>query len=102
MANVNNSLQELLISVPDAAPDSVVPFLRFKYEVEQYLRDSGLTFVILRAAAFMESHAHMLIGESILTKGKVLLFGEKISSSNFVHLTPKTPVAFAPCPVGSL
>lgn len=72
------------MSTPDAAPDNGVPFLQFKYEIEQYLRRSGLSFTILRAASFMESHAHMLIGEPILAKGKVSLFGKGNNPRNFV------------------
>jgi len=76
--------QFVYMSTPDAAPDNGVPFLQFKYEIEQYLRGSGLSFVILRAASFMESHVHMLIGEPILAKGKVSLFGKGNNPRNFV------------------
>ena len=76
--------QLVYVSALGAAPDSKVPFFRIKYEVEQYLCSSGLTFVILRPTAFMESHAHMLIGEPILQKGKVSLFGKGNNPRNFV------------------
>lgn len=72
------------VSVREASPHSAVPFFRIKYAVEQYLRASGLEFVILRPAAFMESHAHMLIGQPILEKGKVSLFGKGKNPRNFV------------------
>ena len=72
------------ISAVGATPDSPVFFSRIKYEIEQYLRGSGLDFVILRATAFMESHAHMLIGQPILEKGKVALFGKGDNPRNFV------------------
>ena len=67
-----------------ADPGSAVPFFRIKYDVEQYLRDSGLDFVILRPTAFMESHAGMLIGQPILAEGKVTLFGKGENPRNFV------------------
>ena len=71
-------------SAVGAGPDTVSPFFRIKYEIEQYLRGSGLEFVILRATAFMESHVHMLIGQPILEKGKVTLFGNGNNPRNFV------------------
>jgi uncharacterized protein YbjT (DUF2867 family) len=61
-----------------------VPFLRFKWEVERYLQASGLSYVILRPTAFMESHAEMFIGQPILEKGKVSLFGKGENPRNFV------------------
>lgn len=61
-----------------------VPFFRFKHEVEAYLQLSGLTYTILRPTAFMESHAEMFIGQPILDKGKVSLFGKGQSPRNFV------------------
>lgn len=63
---------------------SAVPFFRIKYEVEAHLKASGLAYTILRPTAFMESHAHMLIGESILRNGKTVLFGRGEQPRNFV------------------
>lgn len=60
------------------------PFARFKQEVEQYLQASGLNFTILRPTAFMETHAHTMIGQPILETGKVTLFGQGNSPRNFV------------------
>lgn len=59
-------------------------FYRIKYEVEQYVQHSGLTHTILRPTAFMDSHAHMLIGQPILETGKVSLFGQGENPRNFV------------------
>lgn len=61
-----------------------VPFFRIKREVEQYLRASGLGHTIVRPTAFMDFHAHVLIGEPILAKGKVVLFGRGEQPRNFV------------------
>ncbi len=60
------------------------PFAHFKQEVEQYLQASGLNFTILRPTAFMETHAHTMIGQPILETGKVTLFGQGNSPRNFV------------------
>lgn len=84
MAKAAGVRQFVYVSALGAAPDSKARFFRIKYEVEQYLRSSGLAFVILQPTAFMESHAHMLIGEPILQKGKVSLFGKGNNPRNFV------------------
>ena len=62
-------------SVNGASPDQPVPFARIKYDVEQYLQRSGLSYTILRPTAFMEWHAHIFIGQPILEQGQVTLFG---------------------------
>ena len=61
-----------------------VPFFRIKYEVEEYLKASAIGYTILRPTVFMESHAHALIGEPILRKGKTVLFGRGEQPRNFV------------------
>jgi uncharacterized protein YbjT (DUF2867 family) len=61
-----------------------IPFFRIKHEVEQYLKASGLKYTVIRPTAFMESHAHLLIGEPILRKGKTVLFGRGEQPRNFV------------------
>ena len=60
------------------------PFAHFKLEVERYLQASGLNFTILRPTAFMETHAHTMLGQPILETGKVTLFGQGNSPYNFV------------------
>lgn len=73
------------ISLYDFGPEyESVPFLVFKREVERYLKASGLNYTILRPTAFMESHAHFFIGQSILESGKVTLFGRGENLRNFV------------------
>lgn len=66
------------------SPDDPVPFSRIKYDVEQYLQRSGLSYTILRPSAFMEWHAHIFIGQPILEQGKVTLFGRGENPRNFV------------------
>jgi uncharacterized protein YbjT (DUF2867 family) len=76
-----------------AAPTHPAQFFRIKYEVEQYLQHSGLAYTILRPTAFMESHAHMLIGQPILETGKVSLFGRGENPRNFVAAQDVAQVA---------
>jgi uncharacterized protein YbjT (DUF2867 family) len=54
------------VSALGAAPDHPVDFFRTKFATEQYLAASGLAHVILRPSAFMEFHAHELIGKAVL------------------------------------
>ena len=71
-------------SVHGARPDHPIDFYRTKYRIEQYLQQSGLPYSILRPSAFMEWHAHNLLGKSILEKGKTMIFGPGTSPTNFV------------------
>jgi NADH dehydrogenase len=80
-------------SVRGASADNPVPFWRYKFAVEQHLRASGLPYVILRPAAYMEDHVHALIGLPILEKGKVTLFGKGENPRNFVAADDVAQVA---------
>ena len=71
-----NVRQFVYISAYGASPDHPVDFYRSKYRVEQYLQHSGLTYTILRPGAFMEWHAHRLLGKGILDKGKTTILGK--------------------------
>jgi uncharacterized protein YbjT (DUF2867 family) len=72
-------------SVFDMGPEyNDVPFIRIKYEVERYLKASELEYVIIRPTAFMEVHAHMLLGEAVLRKGKTIIFGGGAARRNYV------------------
>jgi uncharacterized protein YbjT (DUF2867 family) len=62
----------------------VIPFFRIKYETEGYLRASGLAHTILRPTAFMDPHAHMLLGLRVATGQRVVLFGDGSARRNFV------------------
>jgi uncharacterized protein YbjT (DUF2867 family) len=61
-----------------------VPFFRIKRQVEQHLKKSALSYTILRPTAFMDFHAHSLIGQPILTRRKVVLLGRGEQPRNFV------------------
>lgn len=52
--------------------------------VEQALKSSGMEFTILRPSAFMDIHAHRLIGRAILTGRRVQLMGPGTKRRNFV------------------
>lgn len=71
----------------EADPNHPVPFLRHKAAVERYLQRSGLDYTIIRPSAFMETHAHQLIGQPLLEKGKVSILGRGDSPRNFVSVS---------------
>ncbi|HEV8449494.1 MAG TPA: SDR family oxidoreductase [Gemmatimonadaceae bacterium] len=71
-----------------------IPFFRIKHDVEQYLVKSGLAWTILRPTAFMDLHAHVLIGEPLIKKGKVVLFGRGERPRNFVAASDVAEIAF--------
>jgi uncharacterized protein YbjT (DUF2867 family) len=68
----------------EGVENNPTPFAHFKHEVERYLKASGLSFTILRPTAFMETHAHAMLGQSILETGKVTIFGQGNAPRNFV------------------
>jgi len=76
----------IYISAMDAAPDHPAPWIRFKASVEDYLAKSGMAYTIIRPTAFMETHAHFLLGQPLMEKGKVSVFGEGNSPRNFVSV----------------
>jgi uncharacterized protein YbjT (DUF2867 family) len=71
-------------SMLGAAPDGPIDFLRTKYQIEQYLKASGLRYTVLRPSAFMEWHAHIFNGKSILESGKTSLLGKGTKLRNFI------------------
>ena len=74
----------IYISVAHASPDHPIDFLRYKFAAEEYLRQTGLPYVILRFPAFMEWHAHRLLGQQIMQKGKTTILGRGENPINFI------------------
>ena len=71
-------------SARGAAVDHPVDFFRTKAEVEQYLRDSELDWIILRPSPFMEWHVHRLLGKGIVDSGRTTVFGSGNVPTNFI------------------
>jgi len=61
-----------------------IPFVRIKRQVEQHLRASGLSHTILRPTAFMDFHAHVLLGRPVIEGKRVIIFGRGERPRNFV------------------
>ncbi|MFL5659767.1 MAG: SDR family oxidoreductase [Ktedonobacteraceae bacterium] len=73
----------VFVSVQGGSPDSPLEFFRIKYRTEAYLRESSLSFTILRSSAFMDLWAQ-LVGQSIVEQGKTTIFGRGTNPINFV------------------
>lgn len=71
-------------SVLGASPGHPIDFFRTKHAIEQHLARSGLEWVVLRPAAFMEWHAHRFNGGPLLRYGRTVLLGAGTRKRNFV------------------
>jgi uncharacterized protein YbjT (DUF2867 family) len=75
-----------------ARPDDPLEHFRLKYSAEEYLRQSGLSYTILRPTPFMELWG-TLIGAPILATGKTRIFGRGKNPVNFVSVDDVAHVA---------
>lgn len=71
-------------SVIGASTNHRIDFWRTKARIEQHLQQSGVTYTIVRAAAFMETHAYLLIGKGVIEGKRVMLFGKGRNPRNMV------------------
>lgn len=71
------------ISAQEATHDNPVPFFRYKARTEEHLRQSGLSYTILRPSAFFEPHLD-IIGGKVLTGGKAMIMGDGNNPHNFI------------------
>lgn len=78
--------QFIYSSAQGVSPDSPVDFFRTKYQVEQHLIHSGLSYTILRLPAFMEWHAYLLLGKQMIEKGKTTILGKGENTVNFIAI----------------
>ena len=71
-------------SVFQASSDHPLDFWRTKARMERHLRDSGMTYTIVRPTSFMDMHAYQLIGKSVIEGKRAMLTGKGINPRNFV------------------
>jgi NADH dehydrogenase len=76
----------ILVSVVGAAPDHPVGLFRAKHAAEDMLRASGPPWTIVRATAFMETWAAIMI-RMLQSSGKIVVFGRGDNPVNFVSAT---------------
>ena len=72
------------VSACGASEGHPIDFFRTKHRIEQWVRASGLSTVVLRPTAFMEHHVHLFNGKAVLDKGKAQLIGAGTKKRNFV------------------
>ncbi len=72
------------MSALGASPDHPSEFWRAKARTEQYLKASGLGYVILRPSAFMDLYAHEMIGAAALRGKTVFLLGSGTTPRNLI------------------
>jgi uncharacterized protein YbjT (DUF2867 family) len=70
-----------------------VPFFRIKRDIEQYIQAGRVPWTILRPTAFMDTHAHMLIGEPLLAGRPVRVIGPGDWPRNFIAAADVAQVA---------
>lgn len=71
-------------SAMGACIDHPAPFWRAKAAVEKHLVASGLSYTILRPSAFMDLHAHQMIGERVLAGKPARILGTGKTRRNLV------------------
>jgi NADH dehydrogenase len=76
-------LRFVFLSGSGASPDHPIDFFRIKAEAEEFVRNSGLPFVILKPGAFMETWT-TFVGMRILEKGRVTLLGDLEKKVNYI------------------
>ena len=76
----------VLVSVVGASPRHPIGLFRAKHAAEQELRASGVPWTIVRATAFMETWV-TIMGRTLHTSGKILVFGRGDNPVNFVSAT---------------
>lgn len=74
----------VFISALGASLDHPSEFWRAKARTEQHLKASGLDYVILRPAAFMDLYAHDLIGAAVMRGKTVFLLGNGTTPRNMI------------------
>jgi len=75
----------IYVSVQFSSPDNPVDVFQIKYRVERYLKESGLTYTILRPNAFMEVWGDM-VGKPVIKHGWSVIIGGGENKINFVSI----------------
>jgi uncharacterized protein YbjT (DUF2867 family) len=75
----------VLLSVLDARPDHPMSLHRAKYAAEQHLRASGLSWTVLRPAAYVETWIDV-VGGRLGSGGPALVFGRADNPISFVSV----------------
>ncbi len=74
----------LYVSARGIAQDSPVDVFRIKWYIEDAIRRSGVPYVILRPAAFMDVWVDHVIADPIRKKGIATIFGPGTAPANYI------------------
>lgn len=72
------------LSAHGAAPDSPVPLFSAKGKVEEHLKASGLSYIILRPVPFMEDWIGFALGAQLAASGELRLVGGGEKAVSFI------------------
>jgi uncharacterized protein YbjT (DUF2867 family) len=75
----------VLLSMHGAAADARLELLRMKYAAEQALVASGVSWTIIRPAAFLETYLEV-VAQPMQTRGATLVFGRGDNTVSFVSV----------------
>ena len=78
-------LHFVLVSVLDAGPDHPMSLHRAKYDAEQALQASALSWTVLRPSSYVETWMD-IVGNKIASGGPALVFGRADNPINFVSI----------------
>jgi len=81
----NTGVRRLLfVSTTGAEPDAPVDLFKVKWYIEDAIKRSGVPYVLLHAAAFMDIWVDQLIADAIRTKGVATVFGDGTGVGNYI------------------
>ena len=92
----------IYISVIGASANHPIDFWRTKARIEQYIKDSGIDYTIIRAASFIEVHAYMLLGKPVVEGKRVIVTGRGRHPRNFVAAEDVAKVVMGALKIPSL
>jgi NADH dehydrogenase len=92
-ARAGGASRFVFTSIMGAQPDHPAAFGRAKAQVEKHLVASGLDYTILRPSAFMDFHAHRMIGERVIAGKAARILGTGTTPRNLVAVTDVATVA---------
>ncbi len=76
--------QVIFTSALIAQPDATATFGKIKFKIEEYIKNSGLKYTIVRPPAYIETHGLILIGEPLRKSGKVQFLGTGSRPINWI------------------
>jgi len=72
------------VSALDLRDDDPVDYFRIKHQIDTLIEASGLDYVLVRPAAFMETWVTLLLGDGIRKTNTATLFGDGRRTANFI------------------